>query len=785
MKVHRTTAFRTIRIVLLTVCMILITVPTLKSQIQSDSSDTYWKIVAPKAIAKDIYIGDEIPGSSKDSVIQQFIMNIGTWKCRVDSIFIRGIDASSFELVSGFPVYTLDTAKSEKAEFRFSPSRIGLHTAEIVILTQSDTLIQSIRGNGVSQGIEIITDMIDFGIVTLGDKKDTLQTATIRNIGNIPITVSRTDHLSPNVVDFITITGGGAFTLQPNETRKMDLRFAPTDKGRTSGRLAFYHDGPGSPTIVKLFGTGYLKAPEITALDAQFPPLLCQSSDSMMIPVKNTGGEALVISSADIIGLNSSDFSVINAVPITIQPNATDSIVVRFNPLQNGIRQAQLRLESNADPDSIVSLELKGEKQVIALQVQSEVDLGILCPNSHEEFEIFIKNVGTAPSKIQFIVDADLQSTYIFPSVQMHGDSVEYYLRFMGIQQMGPFTRNINVIDSCGTVYTIRVKGIIDVPNIATNDVNMQALVGGTVQSNVQVQNLSQSSVTINSINGISPPFSLISPALPIMLAPLESKQLTISYAPTNQNQETQILTMEVYPCMTSKTFTVQGNAINARAEIEAPYLSGYSGDEIMIPITINSVQNIFQSGMISFSFQLHYNPTLLAPKGYSTTIINDTLARLSVNNVSIPNSAKEPLLTIPFTVGLGNRTDCPLILKNVTHSGGNANITTQDGRFSLLGICREGGTRLLAVNRVSQLLKLAPNPGDGIVHIDVHTVEHGITQLNIYNASGILVEERILPDTIGLHQVILDTESYATGVYMVQLTTPTVMKQERFIIHR
>lgn len=48
----------------------------------------------------------------------------------------------------------------------------------------------------------------------------------------------------------------------------MDLRFNPTDVGRTSGLLHFYYNGIGSPATVQLFGEGVVPqdlTPSITS----------------------------------------------------------------------------------------------------------------------------------------------------------------------------------------------------------------------------------------------------------------------------------------------------------------------------------------------------------------------------------------------------------------------------------------------------------------------------------------------------------------------------------------
>jgi hypothetical protein len=228
--------------------------------LQSDVSDSVFAIVEPQGTARDIDMRECLVGSVKDSVVAPFLQNIGSWAFHVDSIDFRGADAAAFGIVSGIPPYVVPPQGSYPCEFRFRPLRPGVHTAQVVIYTHADTLVQTIRGIGVQPQLEVVSSLIDFGQVEVGTVKDTLQVLTVRNIGSAPLTITATRHGKPYDTDLVTITGGGAFTLQPNQTWQMDLRFRPSATGRTSGTLEFDYNGVGSPAVVLLLGDGVVKA---------------------------------------------------------------------------------------------------------------------------------------------------------------------------------------------------------------------------------------------------------------------------------------------------------------------------------------------------------------------------------------------------------------------------------------------------------------------------------------------------------------------------------------------
>ena len=166
--------------------------------LQEDISDATFSIAAPSASALNINMGDVLVTKYRDSVVTGYIRNTGTWKVRVDSLYFRGRDASAFKLISGFPKYDISIGGNKAAEFCFTPLRVGPHSAEIVIITQSDTLVYDIIGNGVQQSISIGSTLIDFGQVELKRNKDSLNVSTVKNIGSIAITIDSTKHSFPN-----------------------------------------------------------------------------------------------------------------------------------------------------------------------------------------------------------------------------------------------------------------------------------------------------------------------------------------------------------------------------------------------------------------------------------------------------------------------------------------------------------------------------------------------------------------------------------------------------------
>ncbi len=229
---------------------------TANAYYQSDVSDALFSIVVPEAASNDIDMKKCLVGGSKDSLIANFIRNSGSYKFSVDSIYFSGADSNAFVLASSYPKYELIPNQTKASKIVFIPNRIGIHNAVLNIITQCDTLRQIIIGEGIEQQIQVLSNLLNFGIVQIGNEKIFQDTALIKNVSSLPLKIDNVVQLGPDKTQFEVIGGGGAFTLQPNEIRRLTVRFKPVSSGRTSGQLGFEYSGIGSPDKVPLFGNG-------------------------------------------------------------------------------------------------------------------------------------------------------------------------------------------------------------------------------------------------------------------------------------------------------------------------------------------------------------------------------------------------------------------------------------------------------------------------------------------------------------------------------------------------
>jgi hypothetical protein len=124
----------------------------------------------------------------------------------------------------------------------------------------------------------------------------------------------------------------------------------------------------------------------------------------------------------------------------------------------------------------------------------------------------------------------------------------------------------------------------------------------------------------------------------------------------------------------------------------------------------------------------------------------------------------------------------------NLTDESGNRvnsdiEIEKQSGLFKLLGICREGGTRLINPTGKAEILSIIPNPASDDVEINVNLIEDGFSTLSVYNVNGLKLREFKFDDGTGLKSIEINAREFDNGLYFIKLQTPTVIENKKLMI--
>jgi probable HAF family extracellular repeat protein len=181
------------------------------------------------------------------------------------------------------------------------------------------------------------------------------------------VRVTNTDR-QPLAIESVTISGpwseeyaivaGGPGALAPGESRTLQIAFTPKAAGRSNATLEIRDDASTEAQLVPLYGLGSAPALRVgvSALgapgDVDFgDQLLGTSSVAQTLTLTNTGHALLKVRRITLDGTQRGDFKLAGpGGTITLPPNASRSLTVRFTPMSLGARGATLRIEHSADP---------------------------------------------------------------------------------------------------------------------------------------------------------------------------------------------------------------------------------------------------------------------------------------------------------------------------------------------------------------------------------------------------------------------------------------------------
>jgi hypothetical protein len=228
--------------------------------LESDISDADFSIIAPtfSFAGTTIDMGQTETGKEKDSLVKATICNTGTAPLHVFGMDITGGDKTEFMIMSGAGDFTLALGECRDVMFTFMPMMTCKMSATVTLRTVIGNYPDTIKilGEGIAPMLSVMSDVIDFGQVKIGEYKDTTIIAAITNIGNLTLDFQSAFQLGPDKLQFTVQSGGAAFAILPTAYHKVTLRFAPHYIGRTSGRIAFPYNGASSPAILNVFGQG-------------------------------------------------------------------------------------------------------------------------------------------------------------------------------------------------------------------------------------------------------------------------------------------------------------------------------------------------------------------------------------------------------------------------------------------------------------------------------------------------------------------------------------------------
>ncbi len=206
--------------------------------------------------------------------------------------------------------------------------------------------------------IELGQVSADFGEIPVGYDKTITLNGLIKNVGNAPLNVTALD-ISPSEFS-ISNAPSTPFEIAPGSAQTITVKAAPTSRGPLFGTLKISSNAPLTPQASVALSASYVLRYNHPASQA-FGVLETGKSVDKCMTITNNSNQEITIDQATVTGMNSAEFTVTTAMPITLAAGASAEICIKFAPGTAGKKSAQLSLRSANGGNSTIDLGGTGE----------------------------------------------------------------------------------------------------------------------------------------------------------------------------------------------------------------------------------------------------------------------------------------------------------------------------------------------------------------------------------------------------------------------------------------
>ena len=182
------------------------------------------------------------------------VKNIGTAALHVNSI--DSSDNTHFSAVSPLMPFTIPVGGADvPVTVRFKPTFDGAETIGVLSINSNDPDSPStvpVRGIGSASAPEILVtkDSLDFGTVSIENPPEP-RNFDVRNRGHALLEV---DPITIDSESFTLVSPTEHFTVDADGSKRVTVRFTPTDVGDLTATLTINSNDPSGPRTVSLLG---------------------------------------------------------------------------------------------------------------------------------------------------------------------------------------------------------------------------------------------------------------------------------------------------------------------------------------------------------------------------------------------------------------------------------------------------------------------------------------------------------------------------------------------------
>jgi WD40 repeat protein len=417
----------------------------------------------------------------------------------------------------------------------------------------------------------------------------------------------------------------------------------------------------------------------------------------------------------------------------------------------------------------------------------------------------FVRNTGTYPVRLDSIYftganPEDFEIVSGVPAVLAVGASQNVEFRFRP-RASGERTASINIVLQHTTLqYTIRGVGVLPTLQVIGTIIDFRNVLVGSRRDSViraVLSNTGMTPIAVTATQLAGPDnvqFSILSGTPMFALAPGESRQITLRFAPGQVGRANGSIVFTYGNGLTA-TVRMIGNGV---LELPKPPCTLRLNDTSGRPndvVCMSLLQSCSGQPEISTSVTvlLSFNATLLYPQaptplGVVAGGIRYVPITLNLRPVSSTASTRQldtsPLENICFGVMLGNTTSTRINVEVISSLG--AYLNTSNANFRLI-TSQAGGTHLFFSSTATlQILGTQPNPVSDVLTVRYNAPNLAPLTLTLLDVFGRTIKtQSITPRATGQNEAALTVSDVAAGVYFVRLSSGRETASQRVLIAR
>jgi len=306
-------------------------------------------------------------GASADETLT--LTNTGNADLMVSGVGSANPLAAPFQLVPGedrCSDQVLMRLTSCTVMVRYAPTSTGPDNDSFDIPSDdpdTPTVTISVSGTGTAMPtprLSLSSTALAFGTMTLDSSAN--QTLTLTNTGNADLSVSMLGWSNPLLAPFQLVAGDDRCSeqvLAPATSCTVIVRYAPTEEGVHNDSFDIPSDDPDSPSVtVSVNGTGTsmsIPSLSVSSTSLVFGSVTVENSAEQTLTLSNAGDADLLVFELGLVNPLLGPFEVVAAQDgcsdQMLSPETSCTVVVRYAPTDDGIRNDSFDIPSN-DPDT-------------------------------------------------------------------------------------------------------------------------------------------------------------------------------------------------------------------------------------------------------------------------------------------------------------------------------------------------------------------------------------------------------------------------------------------------